>query len=158
MIVVAALPERVTPDLLELEARWTPLMAYGVTAERLSDVLPVGDTVNATTIRNDALQVAERMEAELGPEQRGFVEGCPRDWDETPISGPPVTVGIDGGYVRSWMDRPANFEVIAGQVGGGAGGRRQRGRADAPLRLRGRPRRQAPDGGCTRCCASRAWA
>ena len=113
--VVAALPERVTPDLLELEARWASLMAYGVTAERLSDVLPVGETINAATIRNDALRVAERMEAELGPEQRGYIEGCPLDWGEMPISGPPVTVGIDGGYVRSWADRPANFEVIVGK-------------------------------------------
>lgn len=113
--IVGALPERVTPDLLELEARWASLMAYGATAERLSDVLPVGEPINATTIRNDALRVAERMEAELGPEQRGFVEGCPRDWEEMPIPGPPVTVGIDGGYVRSWTDRPANFEVIVGK-------------------------------------------
>jgi hypothetical protein len=112
---VAALPERVTPELLELEARWASLMAYGVTAERLSDVLPVGEAINAATIRNDALRVAERLEAELGPEQRGFVEGCPRDWEELPIPGPPVTVGIDGGYVRSWVDRPANFEVIVGK-------------------------------------------
>jgi hypothetical protein len=113
--VVAALPERVTPDLLELEARWASLMAYGVTAARLADVLPVGEAINAATIRNDALRVAERLEAELGPEQRGFVEGCPRDWEEMPIPGPPVTVGIDGGYVRSWTDRPANFEVIVGK-------------------------------------------
>ena len=84
----AALPERVTPDLLELEARWASLMAYGVTAERLSDVLPVGEAINAATIRNDALRVAERMEAELGPEQRGFVEGCPAEWAEMPIPGP----------------------------------------------------------------------
>lgn len=113
--VVAALPERVTPELLKLEARWASLMAYGVTAERLSDVLPVGETINAATIRNDTLRVAERLEAELGPEQRGFVEGCPRDWKEMPIPEPPVTVGIDGGYVRSWVNRPANFEVVVGK-------------------------------------------
>ena len=113
--VVAALPERVTPDLLELEARWASLMAYGVTAERLSDVLPVGETINAVAIRNDALRVAERLEAELGPEQRGFIEGCPRDWEEMSLPGPPVTVGIDRGYVRSWADRPSNFEVIVGK-------------------------------------------
>lgn len=113
--IVTALPERVTPDLLELEARWAALMAYGVTAERLSDVLPIGDAVNAATIRNDALRVAERLESELGPEQRGFIEGCPAEWEEMPLPGPPVTVGIDGGYVRSWTDRPNNFEVIVGK-------------------------------------------
>lgn len=34
--VVTALPERVTPDLLALEARWASLMAYGVTAALLA--------------------------------------------------------------------------------------------------------------------------
>ncbi|WP_116402073.1 hypothetical protein [Methylovirgula sp. 4M-Z18] len=37
--VVAALPERVTPDLLALEARWASLAAYGVTAALLADVV-----------------------------------------------------------------------------------------------------------------------
>ena len=65
---MAALPERVTPDLLELEARWASLASYGITAERLADVLPIGDAINATTIRQDTLRVAERLEAELGTE------------------------------------------------------------------------------------------
>lgn len=113
--IVAALPERVTPDLLALETRWASLAAYGVTAALLGDVLPIGDTVNASTIRNDVLHVAERIEAELGPEQAMFASGCQAEWDELPIPGPPVTVGIDGGYVRNWSDRPANFEVIVGK-------------------------------------------
>lgn len=113
--IVAALPDRVTPNLLALEARWASLAAYGVTAALLADVLPIGDAVNASTIRNDVLRVAERIEAELGPEQSMFASGCQAEWDEMPIPGPPVTVGIDGGYVRSWADRPANFEVIVGK-------------------------------------------
>lgn len=113
--VVAALPERVTPDLLALEARWASLVAYGVTAALLADVLPIGTAVNAATVRNDALRVAERLEAELGPEQPIFASGCQAEWNEMPIPGPPVTVGIDGGYVRSWANRPANFEVIVGK-------------------------------------------
>jgi hypothetical protein len=113
--IVAALPERVTPDLLELEARWASLASYGITAERLADVLPIGDAINATTIRQDTLRVAERLEAELGTERRCFIEGCEADWTDGPLPGPPVTVGIDGGYVRSWYDRPNNFEVIVGK-------------------------------------------
>ena len=113
--LVAALPERVTPDLLALEARWASLAAYGVTAALVADVLPIGVSVNAATIRNDVLRVAERLEAELGPEQAMFVSGCQAEWDAMPIPGPPVTIGIDGGYVRSWTDRPTNFEVIVGK-------------------------------------------
>jgi hypothetical protein len=106
--VVAALPERVTPDLLALEARWASLAAYGVTAALLADVLPIDEAVNASTIRNDAMRVAERLEAELGPEQAMFASGCQAEWNKMPIPGPPVTIGIDGGYVRSWTDRPTN--------------------------------------------------
>lgn len=113
--VVAALPERVTPDLLALEARWASLAAYGVTAALLAVVLPIDGTVNASTIRNDAIRVAERLEAELGPEQAMFASGCQAEWNKMPIPGPPVTIGIDGGYVRSWTDRPTNFEVIVGK-------------------------------------------
>src|SRR3546814_11184057 len=41
---------------------------------------------------------------------------CSSDlWTDGPLPGPPVTVGIDGGYVRSWYDRPNNFEVIVGK-------------------------------------------
>lgn len=32
-----------------------------------------------------------------------------------PIPGPLITIGIDGGYVRSWTDRSTNFEVIVGK-------------------------------------------
>lgn len=113
--IVAALPERVTPDLLELEARWASLASYGITADRIADVLPIGDAINAATIRHDALRVAERLEAEIGAERRCFIEGCEADWIDGPLPGPPVTVGIDGGYVRSWHNRPNNFEVIVGK-------------------------------------------
>src|SRR5690606_5543218 len=80
--VVAALPERVTPDLLALEARWASLAAYGATAVLLTDVLPIDKAVNASTIRNDAMRVAERLEAELGPEQAMFASGCQAEWNK----------------------------------------------------------------------------
>lgn len=85
--IVSALPERVTPDLLELEARWASLASYGITADRLADVLPVGDTINAATIRNDALHVAEQLEDELGIERHCFIEGCEAEWTAGPLAG-----------------------------------------------------------------------
>ncbi|MGX5851511.1 hypothetical protein ACWGTO_31225 [Mesorhizobium sp. PL10] len=77
--------------------------------------MPIDKAVNASTIRNDAMRVAARLEAELGPEQAMFASGCQAEWNKMPIPGPPVTIGIDGGYVRSWTDRPTNFEVIVGK-------------------------------------------
>jgi hypothetical protein len=53
--------------------------------------------------------------AELGEEQMSFIEGCPRDWGHLPIPDGPMTVGIDGGYVRDWDEKKRQFEVIVGK-------------------------------------------
>ena len=113
--LVSALPERVTPDLLALEARWASLVAYGVTVKLLGDVLPIDTATNVQTVRNDVLRVAERLEGELGPEKMFFASVSQRELNAMPLPDPPVVVGIDGGYVRSWNDRLNNFEVIVGK-------------------------------------------
>ncbi len=66
-------------------------------------------------MRHDVLKVAERCEAELGEEQWSFIDGCPRDWGNLPMPDGPLTVGIDGGYVRDWEAKQRNFEVIVGK-------------------------------------------
>ncbi len=88
-------------------------MSYNLTAERLKDVLPIGDTLNAATIRNHLTKVAHRQEAELEG-KAGHLTGCPREWAELPKPGKPITLGIDGGYLRQWGDKAKNFEVIVG--------------------------------------------
>jgi hypothetical protein len=54
------------------------------------------------------------LEQELGDEQFCFVEGCQRSWDELPAPHGPLTVGIDGGYLRG-QRKQGQFEVIAGK-------------------------------------------
>jgi hypothetical protein len=44
-----------------------------------------------------------------------FIEGCPRDWGQLPIPDGPMTLGIDGGYVRDWDEKKRQFEVIVGK-------------------------------------------
>jgi hypothetical protein len=112
--VTALLSEPVAPELLFMETKWASLVSYGLTVEALTDFLPL----DVKTVRHDTLKVAERCEAELGEEQWSFIEGCPRDWGNLPIPDGPITVGIDGGYVRDWEAKKHNFEVI---VGGAAG-------------------------------------
>src|SRR4029077_15150832 len=51
------------------------------------------------------------LERELGDEQFCFIE-CGRD--ELPAPDGPLTVGIDGGYVRG-QHKQGQFEVIAGK-------------------------------------------
>ena len=53
--------------------------------------------------------------APLGDEKVSFIEGCPREWAALPHPQPPLTIGIDGGYVRQWEDKKAHFEVIVGE-------------------------------------------
>jgi hypothetical protein len=108
------LPERTTPELLFLETKWSALMSYGLTAELLQEVLPMDSPLPASTIREHVCHVAQRVESELGEEQWSFVEGCQRDWNQLPIPDGPLTVGIDGGYVRG-RHKEGHFEVIAGK-------------------------------------------
>ena len=74
------LPERTTPDLLYLETKWAALMSYGLTVKLLQDVLPLDEPLEAVTIRNHVLTVAQRLEDALGEEQWSFIDSCPAEW------------------------------------------------------------------------------
>src|SRR5262245_4379014 len=54
------LPESTTPELLFLETKWASLISYGMTARVLKDFLPLDETLNATTIQNHTLAMAQR--------------------------------------------------------------------------------------------------
>src|SRR4051812_984901 len=105
--LILLLTERIAPELLYLETRWASLVSYGMTADLLKDVLPIGSTADASTIRRHLHKVATRHEADLSGEQPGGL-------DEGPVNGQPlpqaaVIAGIDGGYVRNWHDKRHNF-------------------------------------------------
>jgi hypothetical protein len=87
-------------------------------AELLAEVLPTGGEINVAGVYRNVQRVAERMEAALGEEQGQFIEGCQRDWDALPPPGPPITVGLDGGFVHAKDQKSRGegwFEVIAGK-------------------------------------------
>jgi hypothetical protein len=58
----ALLTDSVTPELLFMETKWASLVSYGLTAQALKDFLPVDATLNATTIQNHTLAVAQCCE------------------------------------------------------------------------------------------------
>jgi hypothetical protein len=116
--VAHQLPQRTAPELVYLETKFAALMSYGLTVDILSEVLPIGDQLNTRSIRRQLSRSAERMEDELGEEEWAFIEGCQRDWNELPRPDPPLTVGLDGGFVHA-RDQPSRtegwFEVIVGK-------------------------------------------
>jgi hypothetical protein len=116
--VAEVLPERTTPELLYLEAKFAGLVSYGLSANLLGELLPLGRRLHATTVRRHVRATAQRLEDELGPEQAMFIEGCPGDWQDIPRPELPLTVGLDGGYVHATEQRSRRegwFEVIAGK-------------------------------------------
>ena len=106
------LPDHTAPELLWLETRWASLVSFGVSVDLLKDVLPIGERLNAETVRSHLHKAARRMEGELADEQFFFVETCPRDRAAMPLPEGRITVGIDGGYVRSQEKEQSHFEVM----------------------------------------------
>jgi hypothetical protein len=110
----AWLQGRTSPELLYLETKWASLIPFAKVADLLQEVLPVGESTNHETVREHVQAVAERMERELG-EERQPREFAPLNTEvEQPLPDGPMTVGIDGGYVRA-AHKQGCFEVIAGR-------------------------------------------
>ncbi len=101
--------------MLYLETKWASLIPFVRVTDPLKDVLPLGDTTNQETVRAHLHATAERMEQELGDErQLNLFEGSEDEWEQQPLPDGPITVGIDGGYVRA-AHKQGWFEVIAGR-------------------------------------------
>src|SRR3977135_2635073 len=111
----ALLTEPVAPELLYMESKWSSLVSYGLSLDALQDFLPVDLTLDVKTVRYDTLKVAKRLEAELGENQASCIEGESSDWELLPPPEGSLKVGVDGGYVRNWVDKKRNFEVIVGK-------------------------------------------
>ncbi len=110
----AWLQGRTSPELLYLETKWASLIPFEKVADLLKEVLPVGETTNHETVREHLQAVAERMESELGVERKLREFEAPDREVEQPLPDGPMTVGIDGGYVRA-AHKQGCFEVIAGR-------------------------------------------
>ena len=106
------------PELEFLEAKWAAHLSFAAVADLLHDVLPVDAGLRGETVRTHVFATAERLEAELGPEQVAFDAGCQLEIEASPEPGLPIAVGLDGGYIRGRERRPGAtncFEVIAGK-------------------------------------------
>jgi hypothetical protein len=98
---------------LYLETKWASLIPFAKVADLLGEVLPA--EADDETIRRHVQATVERMEEELGEErQLNLFEGEQMEQEEQPPPDGPITVGIDGGYVRA-VHKEGLFEVIAGR-------------------------------------------
>src|SRR6202140_3561889 len=55
-----------SPEMLYLETKWASLIPFARATDLLKEVLPVGDLVNAETVRNHLQLTAERFEVIAG--------------------------------------------------------------------------------------------
>ncbi|MPR37289.1 hypothetical protein [Salmonirosea aquatica] len=81
----------------------------------MKEVLPVAETINATTIQNHLYGLALAQEQEVGEEQWMYDCGSINQRQALPRPERTMVVGIDGGYVRDWNDKKSVFEVIVGK-------------------------------------------
>src|SRR5262249_32942154 len=108
------LNKRTSPELLYLETKWASLIPFAKVADLLKEVLPVGESTNHETVREHLQGIAERIEAELGEERQLHPFAPQEEEDEQPLPDGPMTVGIDGAYLRA-AHKEGCFEVIAGR-------------------------------------------
>ena len=103
--------DALSPELAYVTARYAALALFGKVAALLSELLPLGGTQHASTVRNRTLRVgAEVVQAAHA------AEVASQPVVQAPTSDP-VVVGLDGGYVRSrHRAEGRRFEVIAGKV------------------------------------------
>jgi hypothetical protein len=113
------LTRHTAPELEFLQAKWAAHLSFGAVADLLHDVLLIDTHLHGETVGEHVFATAERLEAELGPEQAHFDDFSQSEIEASADPGAPVTVGRDGGYVRGREKKApgANgcFEIIAGK-------------------------------------------
>ncbi len=100
--------DAVAPELAYVMARYAALAPFGKVAALLSELLPLGGTQHASTVRNRTLRVGAEV-----------VQACAVEASDQPAvqASGSVVVGLDGGYVRDrHRSEGRRFEVIAGKV------------------------------------------
>ena len=103
---------RSSPELQYLETKWASLIPYAKVVDLLTDVLSVSRTLNPHTVCNHLQAAATKLEQALGEEQECLFSGSEDEWAAQPTPDGPMTVSLDGGYVRA-RRKAGFFEVIA---------------------------------------------
>jgi hypothetical protein len=89
------LPERTSPELTYLETKFAALVSYGLSLQLLNEVLPIGQHLSVTAVRNQVRQTAERLETERGQAQDVVEDRCEAQ-AALPEAAIPRVIGLDG--------------------------------------------------------------
>lgn len=96
------LTDRSHPELLYLTTRWASILSYGASSTLLDEVLPIGDAMSCSSVRNAVLRIGQRMDktstAENGP------PGCERAKlarAHRVECNHQLAIELDAGYIRS---------------------------------------------------------
>jgi hypothetical protein len=116
-LLAERLPERTSPELTYLETKFAALVSYGLSRKLLNGVLPIGQCLSVTAIRNQVHRRAERLETERAQGQPVFEHGVQAQ-DALPEAAVPRAIDLDGGYVHA-KGQPSRteswFKVIVGK-------------------------------------------
>ena len=116
--LAALLRERTTPELSYLQARFAGLVSYGMSADLLGEILPLGRALHATTVRRQVQATAQRLEDELGDERSGFITAA-RRWPSCPARTcrwSSAWTAATSTHRAQRTRRDGWFEVIAGKA------------------------------------------
>ena len=75
--LAAVLRERTTPELSYLQARFAGLVSYGLSADLLSEILPLGRALHATTLRRQVQATANAWKTSSATSGRGLSPAAP---------------------------------------------------------------------------------
>jgi hypothetical protein len=106
------LSERVSPEMLYLEAKLTSLVSDGLTVRLMDEALPLDRPIGAERVRRHLFRVAEAHEAELASAPTNITVD-ERTGPNNALPDGPLYVGMDGGYVRG--REQGWFEAIVGK-------------------------------------------
>ena len=75
--LAAVLRERITPELSYLQARFAGLVSYGLSADMLNEILPLGRALHATTLRRQVQATANAWKTSSATSNRGSSPAAP---------------------------------------------------------------------------------
>lgn len=115
------IPERTSPELRMMEAKWSSIVSYELAGRLLKDFLPVDERLSPSTVRAHTLETGTRLDRELAGQHHPVPRGRSRRKPRRKRAGRQHVLGVDGGFLRRWHERGSSFEAIVGKSVPGEG-------------------------------------